>query len=195
MLCVTAGVGARHSLPRPCHRPLVSSVNLTAPFKRSMRFEHNCSVQNMSAAGVVGCHSLPFPCHGCGHVRDGCAWGGRPLAPPSRCLLALPARLPHAGGSAHAHLRDSAALDCEGNVLDTHDNYASTNCILLLHVLMLGVSDCSTLDLELNDRQPCVIEQKRKDCVCRRQVNENSNILGCSGAVCHTLMTDVQRCA
>ena len=147
-------------------------------------------------AGVGGCHSLPHPCHGCGHVRDGCAWGGHPLAPPGRCLLALPARLPHAGGSAHAHLRDSAALDCEGNVLDTHDSYASTNGILLLHVLMLGVSDCSILDLELNDWQQCVIEKNRKDYACRRQFNEKPSIIpGCPGAVCHTFMTDVQRCA
>jgi len=89
-----------------------------------MRCEHNCSVLNMLTAGLGGCDSLAHPGHGRGPVPDGCAGGSHQLHPPGRCVLALPGRLLDAAGSAHAHLRDSAAFDCEGNIVNIHETHA-----------------------------------------------------------------------
>jgi len=73
--------------------------------------------------GLGGCHSVPDSCHRCGAVHDG-------------CVLALPGKLPDAAGSAHADLRDSGALDCEGNVVHIHDNSAKPQVQILYHYYM-----------------------------------------------------------
>jgi len=113
-------------------------ANTADPFKTCLRCEHSCSVQNMLCltAGLGGCHSVPDSCHRCGAVHDGCAWGGHPLPAAGRCVLALPGKLPDAAGSAHADLRDSGALDCEGNVVHIHDNYAKPPVQILYHYCM-----------------------------------------------------------